>query len=611
MKKLDFRADLVWELDNNELTLYNYTESNTPSSKNLVTDNSGQIYIENLPWGNYYLEEVAVPDHSNYSDSLVQGWYDGRYVDRIDNNNGANDNKTILPNRTHFTVGRTNCMTVQELNCKDQMKPAYIMLNEHIDQWRPSEWGDPTFIYQIRQTGYYSDSTGEIVSTNHGKVITVALTVNDDENGSSDITTNYFDQTKKYSGWYWESTREDEYKSNKLYNINSSGMIKVEPGTYTISRINTSRYTFVEYYYRTFTSIETPNSVRTQAFGDLDNTLTNSTESEMIQNIEIRPYKIADVHYCDTVAYYDKFSQVDTEINSFHGIKGIRIEDYGSVAPVDANGDTTAVVHTNADKFKAYIIYHDGSETLMTDEQKQKLMIDMKSTSVPLVPLNTPKQNGDFAYSNVTDDPTITITNAERYANGIYPMKATYKPTDNGHTFETEFDLIIGPNNQHKIIYTYQVTFRNDADADNKSYFYDAVDTVTTDSVTTQKSERADDYEFTFLIYKDDSDRYQIQDIRHNGKSIGKDETEWRDAIAKVINAQTLETNAGYRNNFQFDSWKPFTYENGAESQTLNANYDDIKTYVLGQNPVITTDTELPLTMTPEVVFIAQINPKS
>ena len=155
------------------------------------------------------------------------------------------------------------------------------------------------------------------------------------------------------------------------------------------------------------------------------------------------------------------------------------------------------------------------------------------------------------------------------------------------------------------------MTFRNDADADNKSYFYDAVDTVTTDSVTKQKSERADDYEFTFLIYKDDSDYYQIQDIRHNGKSIGKNETEWRDAIEKVISAQTLEINAGYRNNYQFGGWKPFTYENGAESQTLNANYTDIKTYVLGQNPEITAQTELPLTMTPEVVFIAQINPKS
>ena len=83
-------------------------------------------------------------------------------------------------------------MTVQELTCKDQMKPAYIVLNEHIDQWRPSEWGNPTFIYQIRQTGYYSDSTGDIVPTANGKVITVALTVNDDGNGSSDITTNYF-----------------------------------------------------------------------------------------------------------------------------------------------------------------------------------------------------------------------------------------------------------------------------------------------------------------------------------------------------------------------------------------------------------------------------------
>ena len=38
------------------------------------------------------------------------------------------------------------------------MAPAYLRLYEHIDKWKPDEWGSPTFIFKIKQTYVYSDT---------------------------------------------------------------------------------------------------------------------------------------------------------------------------------------------------------------------------------------------------------------------------------------------------------------------------------------------------------------------------------------------------------------------------------------------------------------------
>lgn len=203
-------------MDEGTLKVYN-TINNT-----LMTDADGRLRIENLSWGSYYLEEVGTPDASGYS------------IKDADNNN----------NRVYFTVGRNNCEMLQQLSCSDYMEPAYIRLYEHIDQKR-TEWGDPTFIFRIRQTHIYNEDGQLEAVTSDPKVIICALTVNDDGTLSEKSLSGY-------KSWLVESTDEktgeapalvNEYEG--LFNIDDQGRIRLEPGKYEISRVPVSRYEFV------------------------------------------------------------------------------------------------------------------------------------------------------------------------------------------------------------------------------------------------------------------------------------------------------------------------------------------------------------------------------
>ena len=392
------------------------TEYNT-----LVTGANGKLKVDNLPWGDYCLEEVQAP--SGYSN--------------IDSNTGSNK-------RVYFSVGQNT--VIKNITCSDEMAPAYIKLYEHINEKRDA-WGDPTFIFKIKQTGYYDYSGETPVITNHnGKEILVALTVDDEGKWTAGLTSHSY-PSYNYKDWYQEST--DELENGGLeylgqFQIDEQGRIRLEPGKYEITRMPVSRYEFVENTY-------TMDNISDQAQDYID----NRTETEKL-TVTIPAERTAIVHYYDKVGYYDKISQADEEINNFYTldentranktVKGIRIADYHQVGTTGTGADTNAsdTMTVPAENLKIYKIMSDGSEVAMTSEEKAALTnfditYTYDSATGDKREFGGRAASGDdqavpaqFSYA----DNTITVTDASAFENGVYTLNANY----NG--FKATFDIV-------------------------------------------------------------------------------------------------------------------------------------------------------------------------
>ena len=411
-------------MTNDETPVYDMTKA-------LVTGANGKLKVDNLPWGDYCLEEVQAP--SGYSN--------------IDSNTGSNK-------RVYFSVGQNT--VIKNITCSDEMAPAYIKLYEHINE-KLDAWGDPTFIFKIKQTGYYdySDET-PVITNRNGKEILVALTVDDDGKWTAGLTS-HSDPSYNYNDWYQEST--DELENSVLeylgqFRIDEQGRIRLEPGKYEITRMPVSRYEFVENTY-------TMDNIDDQAQDYID----NRTESEKL-TLTIPAERTAIVHYYDKVGYYDKFSQVDTEVNKFYKlesganktIKGIRIADYHQIGTTGDNADTVDVTDNSVDppvttqtmavpvgNLKIYKVYVDGTEELMSTADYAAL--NSTNFNITYTYDFTTGDKREFGGKAADDDPaipaqfsyannTITVIDASDFENGVYTLNADYKG------FTAKFDLV-------------------------------------------------------------------------------------------------------------------------------------------------------------------------
>lgn len=464
----DTRKTNIYTVDNSGS--YNVTYSW------LETGEDGKLHIKGLPIGDYYLEEQVAPNGYSNLDS-----------NRLDNSGNAQ------PKRVYFSAGDNT--KLKNITCSDEMAPAYIKLFEHISEWRPSEWGNPTFIFKIKQTGYYAWSepaepeegeeptvpVWQLTTTNSGKEILVALTVNDDGTLNTNVLTGSV-TGKTFTGWKVESTDEniavDENTTVKeyqgMFDIDSQGRIRVEPGSYEITRMPISRYEFV-------TSAATEPYDNGSTAGDqTENLDSNSKPLEKVTISPLEAGKTVDVHYYDEVGYYDKFSQVDTNVNQFYQlnsttkanktIKGIRILDYHQVGKIGDDADTVDVTDDSVEppvttqtmtvpvaNLKIYKIMSDGSEVEMTDSEKAALTgtnfivsytYDLESGDKESFGHATSPATNDFSYDNTDEDsndlgknPSIVVHNSQKYENGVYTLKAKYK-TDANTEFTTTFDLV-------------------------------------------------------------------------------------------------------------------------------------------------------------------------
>ena len=423
----------------------------------LETGDDGKLTIKGLMPGDYCLEEQSAPDGYSHLDS-----------------NNLDEHGQPKNKRVYFSTGSNTVK--KEISCADEMEPAYIKLYEHISEKR-DEWGDPTFVFKIKQTGYYdySGQTPTVTST-EGKEILVALTVNDDGTitDSTSKVLKWVDHSAVapndpnqfftadpidnalYGNWLVEATSEDEYIG--LFRIDEQGRIKVEPGSYEVTRLPVSRYEFVTSGHIIYTTDPT-----TDPYEDSNNSFVHDNAEKVIITA-LAGGQTADVHYYDKVAYYDKFTQVDEEINSFHrctdtndnntvkkSVKGIRIEDYH--VDTDANTDKHDTVDNDIltvrvaepDRFKAYFICADGSERQLTSSELAKLNItyvyDDESGDNPSFG-HADTDNGetnDFVYYPDTD--YIWLNHYDTYKNGVYTLTATYVE-DNINKYSTNFDIV-------------------------------------------------------------------------------------------------------------------------------------------------------------------------
>ena len=437
------RFTLVTADNTNKYTLGSGTHNQSGSW--LTTGTDGKMHIFNLVNGDYYLEEQKAPKGYSHLDSNVLG----------------SDLKPTKK-KIYFSVGENR--EVKEISATDEMEPSYIRLFEHINM-KKDEWGNPTFIFKIKQTGYYAWTTDDTpewkyTTTDSGKEILVALTVDDNKNITNVVkwfnpTGINFDEDKidntTYGDWLVEGTTDlEDYQG--IFDIDSKGRIKVEPGSYEITRVPVSRYEFV-------TNGKTAAYDNDTLPPDWTEYTVNGNKSEKLKIGEdnngtmvglLEPGKTIDVHYYDKVGYYDKFSQVDEEINKFYTldentkanktIKGIRVEDYKVDAPTSGNdkdsinnGNLITQALTTSPRFKAYYIYADGSEAKITDTNELgKFVISYKydSTSGDKASFAT-----DFSYNSTSKQ--IQVNNYSNYKNGVYTLKATY---DN--KFTTNFDIV-------------------------------------------------------------------------------------------------------------------------------------------------------------------------
>ena len=446
-----------------QTNVYSANTSGTHNVTNtwLKTGEDGRLHIKGLSPGDYYLEEQEAPNGYSNLDS-----------NRLDNSGNAQ------PKRVYFSVGENT--KTKEITCSDEMAPAYIKLYEHINEYRPTEWGNPTFIFKIKQTGYYAWSTPanegdepewQLTATNSGRETLVALTVNDNGTLDANILSNSVTR-ETFTDWFVEST--DEMKDGNreyqgMFDIDSQGRIRVEPGSYEITRMPVSRYEFV-------TSATTAPYDNGGTAGTQTENLKNNIPQEKVTISPLAAGKTVDVHYYDKVAYYDKFSQVDEEINKFYTldinkknttVKGIRIADYhqvgttpiGSTAAdtVEVTDDTTNPATTTqtmtvpVGNLKIFKIMSDGSEVAMTSAEKAALTNfnitytydsnsgDKREFGGKAAEGADPAVPAQFSYN--TSDKQIVVTDAADFQNGVYTLKAKYK-TDANTEFTTTFDLV-------------------------------------------------------------------------------------------------------------------------------------------------------------------------
>ena len=384
---------------------YNVMSAGTPSvydlSRALVTGSKGRLKLDNLPYGDYCLVEVQAP--AGYSELSRTG-----------------DTQQIF-----FSVGKNTAG--KNLVCTDEMAPAYLKLYEHIDVWNPGQWGNPAFIFRIRQTGYYdySGNTPTVVDRS-GEEIMVVITVNDEGKYTAGLVSKE-SPSYDYRKWYQEATDETadsamEYAGQ--FRIDEQGRIRLEPGRYEITRMPVSRYEFVENTY-------------TMDNDSPDTYQSHRTQTEKLV-VTVPAERTAIVHYYDRAAYCDKFSQTDTRINRFYTlengnhktVKGFRIADYHQIGTAGEHPDTDADTMTfPVTMLTIYQIYADGSEKEMSSSEKEALT-DFTVTN----PDGSGLAAEDFSFDSSTGK--ITIRRASDYRDGVYTLNAVH------HGTTTAFDLV-------------------------------------------------------------------------------------------------------------------------------------------------------------------------
>ena len=114
-EKLWVRPDTVYP---DRFTVCSSTDSG--AVQEMATDSNGQIHINGLEWGSYYIEEVRAPEGFSIADKV------------------------------RFSVNLQNCLSVQELECEDFGVKCLITIDKEIDE-KLDVFGTPTFMFKVEK----------------------------------------------------------------------------------------------------------------------------------------------------------------------------------------------------------------------------------------------------------------------------------------------------------------------------------------------------------------------------------------------------------------------------------------------------------------------------
>lgn len=358
----------------------------------LTTDSSGKIKIEGLDWGDYCLTEITAP--TAYS---------------------AVDSNTNAHNEIYFTVGKNNCEEIQQLKCTDEINKAKIRITKKLTNRNISydtAWGEPTFIFKLRQTRNYQSGALTDIPTSDQTVKTISIT---------------FDS-------------HDGQLSKDL---------DVEPGEYEITEVKVARYKIT-------------GIAQGAATSGTGAEVTNINISTGTATITVPESTTAEAVYTNDIAYYDYFSHVDAQVNEFNGIKGIHVE-YRKRLPVVASTAGFRVKDkTNGNDYDliAKIIMSDGREVEMDDDMRDNLTISYPG--MLYTPSADTRFEGKFQFDANTGK--VTINDPALFTDSAYTLQANYKGLST--RFVVRFD---GSSTTTKVEKTVEFI----ADKDNMSYFID------------------------------------------------------------------------------------------------------------------------------------------
>ena len=201
---------------------------------------------------------------------------------------------------------------------KNDPDTAALNIIKTIDKKNVSAWGDPVFIFKVKQTAGYDYDTERFVAlaANMQRTLTKSITISDGLSG----TTGKFD---------------------------------VEPGTYVITEMRVARYS------------ASSNAVIRENSSDkvLGTYVTKTTAT-----LSVKPGGDAEITFSNQLKTYEKLSHTDKKTNSFNGFKALEVHDKdGLILSLDVDGVNYTVTVPKSD-LNPQLIRSDGTKTAITSD---------------------------------------------------------------------------------------------------------------------------------------------------------------------------------------------------------------------------------------------------